>query len=81
LTVTRSDFLFASDWHDKNQAITTDTTMTLLGDHFATDHNHVTSGTSQSSQLWGFGSCVRVNQRLTRTFECQWFMSCRVASC
>ncbi|KAK7342689.1 hypothetical protein VNO80_25645 [Phaseolus coccineus] len=43
LNITRPDFLFASDWHDlgsgdgKNQAITTDTTMTLLGDHFASD--------------------------------------------
>jgi len=67
LNITRPDFLFASDWHDlgsgdgKNQAITTDTTMTLLGDHFASDRKHMTSGTSQSSQVWGFGSCATAN--------------------
>ncbi|KOM49862.1 hypothetical protein LR48_Vigan08g068900 [Vigna angularis] len=64
LNITRPDLLFASDWHElgfghgKNQAITTDTTTTLLGDDFAADHKHMTSGTSQSSQVWGFGSCA-----------------------
>ncbi|RDX95167.1 Transcription factor MYB33, partial [Mucuna pruriens] len=64
LNVTRPDFLLASDWHDvgsahgKNQAFTTDATTTLLGDDLATDHQHVTAGTSKSSQVWGFGSCT-----------------------
>jgi len=60
LNITRPDFLFASDWHDlgsghgKNQALTTDTTMTLLGDDLKIE----TSGNFQSSQVWGFGSCA-----------------------
>jgi len=64
LNINRPDLLFASDWNDlgfghgKNQAITTDTTTTLLGEDFAADHKHMTSGTSQSSQVWGFGSCA-----------------------
>ncbi|XP_020240082.1 transcription factor MYB33 [Cajanus cajan] len=65
LNITRPDFLLASDWpdlssgHGKNLAFTMDATTTLgLGDDLATDHKHVTAGTSKSSQMWGFGSCA-----------------------
>lgn len=60
----RPDALLGLDWLEqssgcvKEQAIMTDAFATLLGDDTATDYKHMASGSSTSSQGWGFGSCA-----------------------
>ncbi|KAK1578204.1 hypothetical protein Q3G72_028437 [Acer saccharum] len=58
------DALLASDWLEygssyvKDPTIMTDAIASLLGDDLGNEYKHMATGTSTSSQGWGFGSCA-----------------------
>lgn len=62
--VNQCDALLASDWLDhgssfvKDPVVMTDAIASLLGDDLGNEYKQMTTGTSASSQGWGFGSCA-----------------------